>query len=360
MAGKLPFHVLVQKIQTGKISEQELAQYFIIEQNPQQPFDYLVGINTDTVDVTNVEKSALVSDSLLRDAGSILDRQQTRKLKKKVPKYKRKSPIIADGDSWFKLPNLHWPPSNPIVPWTLINFLQQKYSIINFAHWGDTLAEVILAGEFWPNLLSGESDVFLFSAGGNDILGGGELWQYLNLFDVDHDKPSDAPYYVNQNFYVNLNSVVRQYESLIRQIEIRTPHVIMLGHGYDYAIPRDSGPWLGAPMIRQGLVPSDRPKLCQAIIRVMIDAFNNKLKILHANHAKHFKYIDLRNTIKPGEWWDELHPLDAGARKTAAKFAIALESLPASAVTTPLIMMARPHLTLPIEGGYRVRALTRA
>ena len=52
MAGKLPFHVLVQKIQTGKISEQELAQYFIIEQNPQQPFDYLVGINTDTVDVT--------------------------------------------------------------------------------------------------------------------------------------------------------------------------------------------------------------------------------------------------------------------------------------------------------------------
>ena len=344
MAAKLPFHVLVQKIQTGKISEQELTQYFIVQQNPRQPFDYLVGINTDKVDVTNVEKSAVMSDSLLRDAGAILDREQARKHKKKVAKYKRKSPIIADGDSWFKLPNLH-----PIVPWTLINFLQQKYSISNFAHWGDTLKEVILAGEFWPGLLSGQSDVFLFSAGGNDILGGGELWRYLNLFDVDHDKPSDAPYYVKQNFYVNLNYIVSQYESLIRQIEIRTPHVIMLGHGYDYAIPRDSGPWLGTPMIRQGLVPSVRPKLCQAIVRVIIDAFNDNLKILQANHAKHFKFVDLRNTIKPNEWWDELHPLDAGARKTAAKFATALEGLPASATATPLIMMARPRMALPVE-----------
>jgi hypothetical protein len=45
---------------------------------------------------------------------------------------------------------------------------------------------MILAGEFWPYLTSGQSDVVLFSGGGNDILGGGELWRYLNLFDVDH------------------------------------------------------------------------------------------------------------------------------------------------------------------------------
>jgi hypothetical protein len=345
MASKLPFHALVEKIQTGKISEQELTRYFIVEQNPRQPFDYLVGINTNTVDVTNVERSALVSDSLLRDAGTILDRQRARKGKKKVAKYKRKSPIIADGDSWFKLPPLHWPPSNPIVPWTFINFLQEKYSIINLAWWGDTLAEVILAGQFWPYLMSGQSDVFLFSAGGNDILGGGELWRYLNFFDVAHDKPSDAPYYVKPNFYVNLNSIMGEYESLIRQIEIRTPHVIVLGHGYDYAIPRDNGPWLGASMIRQGLVPSERPQLCKAIVRVMIDAFNNKLKILEANHPKHFKYVNLRNRIKPSQWWDELHPLDPGARNTAAKFATALESLPASAAATPLMRTARSHLT---------------
>jgi hypothetical protein len=347
VTSKIPFHALVQKIQTGKISEQELTKYFIVEQNPQQPFDYLVGINTNTVDVTNVEKSALVSDSLLRDAGTILDRQRANKGKKKINKYKRKSPIIAEGDSWFKLPDLHWPPKNPIVPWTLINFLQQKQSIINLAHWGDTLAEIILAGEFWPYLMSGQSDVFLFSAAGNDILGGGELWRYLNLFDVDHDKPSDASYYVNHDFYVNLDSIVRLYESLIRQIEMRTPHVIMLGHGYDYVIPRDSGPWLGAPMIRQGLIPSERPKLCEAIVRVMINAFNNKLKILQANHVKHFKYVDLRNTIKSTEWWDELHPLDAGARKTAAKFATELQRLTASAAAAPLIMTARSHLASP-------------
>jgi hypothetical protein len=345
VASKIPFHTLVQKIQTGKISEQEVARYFIVEPNSRRPFDYLVGINTSTVDITNVEESAIVADSLLRDATTVLDRQRASALKKKVSsRYKRKSPIIAEGDSWFKLPDLHWPPNHPLVPWTLIDFLQQKYSIINLAHWGDTLADMILVGQFWPYLMSGESDVLLFSAGGNDVLGGGELSRFLNLFDVDHDQPSDAPYYVKQDFYLNLEQIVLTYESLIRQIEIRTPHVIMIGHGYDYAIPQDDGPWLGSPMIRQGLYPSSRPKLCQGIIKVMIDAFNRKLKILGRQHSGNFCYADLRGTIKSNEWWDELHPLDAGARKTSAKIATALERLPASRIVSPPLSAARRRL----------------
>lgn len=265
--------------------------------------------------------------------------------KKKVSaKYKRKSPIIAEGDSWFKLPDLHWPPNHPIVPWTLINFLQEKYSITNLAHWGDTLDDIIAAEEYWPYLTSGQSDVFLLSAGGNDILGGGNLSQFLNLFDVDHDKPSDAPYYVNQEFYKNLHKIIGKYAVLIDKIKKKAPSVIMVGHGYDYVIPRDGGPWLGGPMERQGLSPSYRSKLCQAIIRVMIDAFNSALLTLQSSHPKNFKYVNLRGTIKPGEWWDELHPLDAGARKTAAKFAAALERLPASGTVAPPITLAYQHL----------------
>ena len=336
MANKLPFHELVQKIQIGKISEKELPKYFLVKQNPEQTFDYLVGVNTNTVDVSNVEKSALDASSLLRDAGAVLDKQQAGAPEKPSAKYQRKSPIIAEGDSWFKLPDLP-----PIAPHTLVDFLQERYSIVNLAHWGDTLAQMILAGQFWPYLTSGQSDVFLFSAGGNDILGGGELWRYLNLFDVDHAKPSDAPYYVNRDFYTNLETIISQYESVIQQIEIRAPNVIMLGHGYDYVIPKVNGPWLSDPMVRQGLYPTDRPELCEGIIRVMIDAFNYKLGILQNHHSKNFYYVDLRGTIKENEWWDELHPLDSGARKTAAKFAAALEKLPPSGEVEPPIRMAR-------------------
>ncbi len=337
MAKKIPFHVVVQKIQSGKITENDLRRYFVVERNPKRPFDFHARINLEHVDVTNVENSGTLADPLLKDAATSLEVKRLG-ARRRTTGFQRQSPIIAEGDSWFKLPDLH-----PIVPWTLINFLQQQYSIINLAYWGDTFADMIQQGEFWSYLESGQADVFLFSAGGNDILGGGELWQYLNIFDVDHAKASDAAYYIKQEFYDNLAIIVGEYESLIQQVKARAPHVIMVGHGYDYAIPRIDGPWLGSPMIRQGLYPDARPDLCQAIVRVMIDAFNVKLNHLQQNYAN-YQYVNLRGTIKPDEWWDELHPMDKGARRTAAKFAGVLEKLPTSGAAQSLMTTRRSRL----------------
>jgi hypothetical protein len=216
------------------------------------------------------------------------------------------------------------------VPRTLIDFLQPQFSTVNLAHWGDALADIILKGQFWPYLQSGSSDVFLFSGGGNDVLGGGELWRFLELFDIDHARPKDAPYYLNQDFYDNLNVIISSYERLINAIKLRAPHVVMLGHGYDYAIPRINGPWLGGPMTRQRIDPIDHAELGEAIVRLIIDTFNNRLQALEQMHSKNFKYVDLRATIKRREWWDELHPFDVAAKKTAAIYASAIRALPAS------------------------------
>jgi hypothetical protein len=341
MPNKIPFHSLIEKIQSGKITDKEVAQYFIAEPHPSQPFDFVVGINTDRVDVSNVENAALLAGPLLQDAGTVSDRKRR---KKATAKHKRKSPLIAEGDSWFRLPQLIYPP-------TLIDILQNKYSINNLAQWGDTLAEILLAGEFWPHILpdpsTGEykSDVLLFSGGGNDVLGGDELWRFLNLFDVDHTKPTDAPYYVNRAFYENLEIIADQYDALIQQIKYRAPKVMMVAHGYDYALPQNGGRWLYSPMIRQGFDPMFTNKnLCAAIIRVMINAFNNKLAVLEQRHPKNFRHVDLRGTIKAGEWFDELHPKRAGATKTAAKFAAALQKLPAAAKMQPPIVTPRMRL----------------
>jgi hypothetical protein len=62
----------------------------------------------------------------------------------------------------------------------------------------------------------------------------------------------------------------------------------------------------------------------------MIDLFNNRLKAFEQSHYKNFKYVDLRGSIKKDEWYDELHPFDVGAKKTAAKYAAAIQALPAS------------------------------
>ena len=167
-AGKTPFHAVVEKVQRGTITDKEIAQYFVAQPNPQKPFDFTVGLNRAAVDFQGVEKSSKSADALAQDAAISRDRQA----RAAAPTgFQRKSPIIAEGDSWFRLPNVIMPP-------TLIDLLQQDdgYAITNMAHWGDTLAEMAQAGQFWPPLVSGQADTFLFSAGGNDVLGGEAGW----------------------------------------------------------------------------------------------------------------------------------------------------------------------------------------
>ena len=329
-AGKTPFHAVVEKVQRGTISDKEIAQYFVAQPNPQKPFDFTVGLNRAAVDFQGVEKSSKWADALAQDAAISRDRQA----RAAAPTgFQRKSPIIAEGNSWFRLPNVIMPP-------TLIDLLQQDdgYAITNMAHWGDTLAEMAQAGQFWPPLVSGQADTFLFSAGGNDVLGGEEgVARFLRLFDVDHTKPSDAAYYIKPEFYDNLKVILDSYEALIQRVHVRAPDVIMLGHGYDYVIPRVAGPWIGNGMMFVGLDPTFHAGLCQAIIRIMIDAFNNALAGFAATYSN-YRYVDLRGAIGKTEWRDELHPVKAGAAKTAARFDKALRKLPASgAFAAPLI-----------------------
>lgn len=330
-AGKTPFHAVVEKVQRGTITGKEISQYFVAQPNPQRPFDFTVGVNRAAVDFQGAEKSSRLADALAQDATI------NRDLKARAPAapagFQRKSPIVAEGDSWFRLPT-------PIMPPTLIDLLQQSngYAIDNMAHWGDTLADMVLAGQFWAPLVSGQADTFLFSAGGNDVLGGElGLARFLRLFDVDHTKPSDAAYYIKPEFYDNLKLILQSYEALIQRVHVRAPDVIMLGHGYDYAIPRVEGPWIGNGMMFVGLDPTFHAGLCQAIVRLMIDSFNNALAGFATTYSN-YRYVDLRGAIGKSEWRDELHPTKAGAAKTAALFDKALRKLPKSGTfAAPLI-----------------------
>jgi lysophospholipase L1-like esterase len=330
-AGKTPFHTVVEKVQRGTITDKEISDYFIAQPNPQKPFDFTVGLNRAAVDFQGVEKSSKLADALAHDATIGRDRQMRAAAPPKG--FQRKAPIVAEGDSWFQLPRFIMPP-------TLIDLLQETngYPISNMAHWGDTLAEMILAGQFWAPLVSGQSDTFLFSGGGNDVLGGESgIARFLRLFDVDHTKPSDAAYYIKAEFYDNLKLILQNYESLIQRVLVRAPDVIMLGHGYDYAIPRSAGPWLGNGMMFVGLDPTFQSDLCQAIVRIMIDAFNSGLAAFATTYSN-YRYVNLRGTIGKDEWRDELHPTADGAAKTAARFDDALRKLPKSdAFTSPLI-----------------------
>jgi hypothetical protein len=327
MPKRITLPQLIEKIQNQKLTPQEAKNYFLVEPNVHRPFDFNTYINPEYVDVQNF-------GSLARDADLLITNISPAGGKTPAAKKKAASPsIVAEGDSWFRLPPF-------IYPKTCIDFLQAVgYPITNLAHWGDTLEEMLVAGEFWP-YIDGGADVLLFSAGGNDILAG--LAGYLNLFDVGHAKPTDAPYYIKQAFYNNLDIVVSNIETgLIKPMAARRAAKKIIMHGYDYVIPRPHGPWLGSAMEFNGLDPTFNAALCQAIVRVMINAFNSKLKALASKYSNVFIHLDLRGTVGKNEWFDELHAKEVAAKKIATKFAKAIDSVKVSAQEKAI---ARVHL----------------
>ena len=59
-------------------------------------------------------------------------------------------------------------------------------------------------------------------------------------------------------------------------------------------------------MMFVGLDPTFHAGLCQAIVRIMIDAFNNALAGFATTYSN-YRYVDLRGAIGKNEWRDELH-----------------------------------------------------
>lgn len=317
---KIAFHDLVAKVQKGELTDAELKRYFIIDPGAGKPFDPHPVVDPGTVDVGPLAFMARNADALVRDAADVMQVRTVQRLAKtKVAKHW----IVSEGDSWFKLPRA-------IMPETLVDALQVTYPIVNIAHWGDTLDDMVSKGEFWSYLQQDGIKVLMLSAGGNDVLGAGELHRFLNLFDVDHKQPSQAQYYLRPEFYANLTAIVSSLESLIVTVRRRAPGVTILQHGYDYAVPRPNGRWLGEPMLRQGLDPHWDAALCRAIVRIMIDEFNSRLAMLQSKHADAFRHVDLRGTVKTEDWFDELHPKTAATKRTARKFATALGKLSVS------------------------------
>ncbi len=122
-----------------------------------------------------------------------------------------------------------------------------------FTKWGDTLERMIAKKGFVEPLRTGAFRHFLFSGGGNDIVGGGHLELFLRQFDIAHTDPSDAPWYVNDQFVLALDRVMGLYRDLLRDraagVAIHEAARSRLRH----ALPQRDGPWLGKGMEFRGL-----------------------------------------------------------------------------------------------------------
>jgi hypothetical protein len=219
--------------------------------------------------------------------------------------------VVAEGDSWFLY---------PIKLVDVIGQLNGNIAIWDEALPGDTTERML---DFSDSLVAQiaylQPDVLLFSGGGNDLLGSGRLAELLEPGDLPDPKD-----YLGPRMRAEMVSVMGRYATILAKVRTVIPGLPMIIHGYDYAIPRPNGTWLGAPMDRLG-ISSDIVKR-QAIVRAIIDDFHRRLSEF-ANTNADVVHVDLRGTVPGHLWFDELHPDTDGFALVSKKIGAAISSI---------------------------------
>jgi hypothetical protein len=258
-------------------------------------------------------------------------REQEKISEKKLEskKYPKELVIVAEGDSWFNYP----------LKKDIIDYLRgYGYAIKSHAKAGDTLENMVygtaysklennevkhLGPESFQKTISAIKKLkpafFLFSAGGNDIVGS-EIISYLNH---KYDKTSET---INQDiFKAKLKRIGAALEFYIQAI-IKTDkkiHILMDGYdyakvngkGYSFIFKNIKGPWILPSMAMKGIT---NKKEQAEIIEYFVDQYNILLKKLDKKYDQ-FNYIDLRgNFPTDAEWDNEIHLKNTGFKIIAS------------------------------------------
>ncbi|MEL6672577.1 MAG: hypothetical protein AAFR61_10310 [Bacteroidota bacterium] len=300
--------------------------------------------------------------------------------------------ILAEGDSWFefprvslrkiRLPWIGWDPVRDIVDHLmdlprLIRLIRKKikntqdtpanlnqqnraFAVKSLAAGGDWLSNMIHGAEYIEELRAISPDVFLFSGGGNDLLGNNRLAalvrdrvhegplsihrgihdgnpRYINaLLEKRLNKKTNFPLeeemylrglkWLRKDFFHVLSLCMTQYFLLVSEITKlgKYKKLLLITQGYDAPQPSNklapwwklpqrivnkslgSGKWLYQPLMMKGIT---NPKDQEAIIYTMIYEFNEMLIQLAEYKAfRNLFHIDCRGVgKKPEDWFDEIH-----------------------------------------------------
>lgn len=278
-----------------------LGKYFLQGGAPEMPFQPDI----------RIEGTALDSDEEAMRAGMALANAWARAYRGGAFRRRLQAGysgpiVVSEGDSWFQ------------YPWFLedvIDNLMQTYAINSLGAAGDTLANMAAQGEYRQAISDTGARFFLFSASGNDVLGGGDLAKLLHPFETGMELGDvlrgDAVSKV-------LQEVDQGYDKVIREALAARPGLQVFFHGYDRPVPRVGGKWLGAPMETLGI-----PRGMQVLITGhLIDLLNARLAQVAARFPRQAHHVDCRGRVGTSaqSWYDELHPRNKGYARVAALF----------------------------------------
>jgi len=159
-------------------------------------------------------------------------------------------------------------------------------------------------------------NVFLFSAGGNDIVGS-ELLTFL----APRTEPFDATAALaTAALTQRFDDMKAAYQSLIAMRDEVAPACMIVTHGYARAIPTgikasylgfSAGPWLKPFLEARGYVDLIEQR---AVVDALMQRFNDLLDSLA---GPLFVKVDFRTVITDSDWSNEIHPTRNGFEKAA-------------------------------------------
>jgi hypothetical protein len=332
--GKIDLETLHRKLADPKTSEAALRKYFVIDEARSGPFTPQLGLNPATVEIPPTPEGRARGDMAIASANWWCRMRRTALFNTRIAEGYRGAIVVSEGDSWFQYPML--------LDDVIDQLIAKGYAIRSLDGAGDTLEDMIRSGEYLDGLRQTGASVFLFSAGGNDILGGGNLASMLR----DYDPALSPAQHILPAFQTLLDQAIAGYDKILRGVEALPGDILTLCHGYDRPLP-NKGKWLGLPMETRGI--KDR-NVQREIAGVMIDRFNTALAKLTAGFA-HVSYLDVRGVVgpKPKRWYDELHPVNKAYAAVADRFDAAIRAAHPRSFAAKPAPGARPSLAVKVE-----------
>jgi hypothetical protein len=318
---RIPMRALQDLVRNLDMPDRELRRYFIANPDNGRPFAPAVIPNPALVDVA--EPRDLTEGAMMMSWANGLSRlRRHERFRARMAAGDRRPVLVSEGDSWFQF---------PMLLADVIDQLADGYNIWSVDAVGDTLQNMVYDNAEYLGALrqhAGSARAFLFSGGGNDVVGADAQGNPVVARIVrSFEEGKRADWYVataeaNQKFA----TIEDSYRKVLEAVGREFPALPVVCHGYGYAIPGGApgdmrhpawaavDKWLGGPM-RERLGIHD-PVLQRDIVRLLIDRFNDMLRRLcGASHPRgafgNAWYVDVRDTVRE-RWADELHPTDEG------------------------------------------------
>lgn len=336
-AKKITQQELINKVKDLDVSDKEIAKYFILDQENSGAFEPKVIPNPELVEDTGLEGAFA-----LNSFNSLARWRRNAIYKRRIKNWDGVR-IVAEGDSWFQYPLILKDTIDQLID--LDNF---QYAIYGLSEAGDLLSNIVLEDEITAAIEQENPDVFLISGGGNDMVGDERMASLVHKYS-----PNRLPQnYPNTMFDAFLDELEQLYRGLFSRLLAQRPHLKIVCHGYDKAIPQ-SGKWLGKPLEKQNI---KKESLQREIVAVMIDRFNERLKNIVSDFAGSVFHVDCRDVVgELAQWHDELHPKDEGYFKVAQKFDAVIKKALATVAPSPAIEVETALGPLTQEGASGVR-----